>query len=99
MIFFGEPPKTSDPRGLVNEAIENFKNLISSLENHLQLSSRYEFVSQLTDIKSTYETIIKKDIDWFMTSRTEMDNDLLEMKENIVNPIRKVFEWYTKKDF
>ena len=49
--FFGEPPKTSDPRGLVNEAIENFKNLVSSLENHLQLSSRYEFVSQLTDIK------------------------------------------------
>ena len=71
---------------------------MSSLENHLQLISRYEFVSQLTDIKSTYETIIKKDIDWFMTSRTEMDHDLLEMK-NIVNPIRKVFEWCTKKIF
>ena len=35
--FFGEPPKTSDPRGLVNEAIENFKNLVSSLENHLSI--------------------------------------------------------------
>ena len=33
--FFGEPPRNSDPRGLVNEAIDNFKSLILSLENHL----------------------------------------------------------------
>ena len=97
--FFGEPPKTSDPRGLVNEAKENFKNLLSILDSHLQLRSRYEFLSQLVDIKSNYETIIIKDIDWFMTSRTDMDNDLLDLKENIVDPIQKFFNGPQQKIF
>ena len=34
-----------------------------------------------------------------MTSRTEMDNDLLEMKENIVNPIEKFLNGAQRKIF
>ena len=34
-----------------------------------------------------------------MTSRTEMDHDLLEMKENIVNPIEKFLNGTQRKIF
>ena len=32
-----------------------------------------------------------------MTSRTDMDNDLLDLKENIVDPIQKFFNGRNKR--
>ena len=89
--FFGAPPRSSDPRGLAEEAKEGFTNLMSDLDSLLILKSRYGFLSQLDGIKGTYQSIISKNIDWFIIDRSEMDNGLFDIKEKTVDPIQRFF--------
>ena len=90
--FFDHPPESTDARGLANEITNGFKELSNKLANYLSQSSNIPFLNILTGVKNTLETASEKDFNWIINDLSSMQDELLDQKENIVDPIIKFME-------
>lgn len=90
--FFDHPPLSTDARGLTLEISNGFRELSIKLEQYLVQSSHIPFLAKLSDVKGTLDIASDKDFNWFLNDLSKMEDDLLDQKEKILDPIIKFME-------
>ena len=85
--FFTHQPAASDARGLSQETAAEFARLASKLETLQQLSSTFPFIVQLSSIQVAFEGYAKKDVDWFIAELPKISDDILDQKDDVLDPI------------
>jgi hypothetical protein len=84
--FFDDGAVPSDPTELARFGKEKLGAKRDEL-NALVSSSRYPFVSQLSDVVILLDQVIGKPVDWYLGDFDKAD-ELIEAKENLVDPIK-----------
>jgi hypothetical protein len=75
------------------EFIKNgFNELSIKLGQFIVQSTTFPFLNNLSDIKNTLETASQKDFNWIINDLSKMEDDLLNQKESLLDPIIKFME-------
>jgi hypothetical protein len=84
--FFDEGAVPSDPAELARFGKDKLAARRDEL-NALVASSRYPFVSQLSDVVILLDEVVGKQPDWYLSAFDKAD-ELLEAKEDLIDPIK-----------
>ncbi|MDV8002811.1 BREX system P-loop protein BrxC [Rhodococcus sp. IEGM 1408] len=95
--FFDEGTVPSDPAELARFGKEKLASRRDEL-NVLVSSSRYPFVSQLSGVVAQLDEVVGKQVDWYL-SEFDMADELLEAKEDLIDPIKSFLNGQQAKIF
>lgn len=87
--FFGSPIEGNDARVLGNEAGAAFGRLRDELRNLQVSQSRFPFLTALDDFSSKLSAVLGKPGDWYITDLPALADNLLDAKEDVLDPIRQ----------
>ena len=87
--FFDEPPKSSEARALGKETAAAFKNLLEELLPLSGQSAQFPFLASLNQVMDQFKKYGQKTYDWFLLELPPISEELLELKEKTLEPIRK----------
>lgn len=87
--FFGTPPSTSEVKALCKEVNSSFHGLIENLKSLALQFSHYPFFNALKGVSNKLEEFSCKQDYWYMTELIKHKDCLLEIKENVIEPIDK----------
>ena len=85
--FFTHQPSASDARGLSKETASEFERLAGKLADLHRSVGTFPFLDQLPAIQVALEGYAKKDVDWFISELPKMADDLLDQKDDVLEPI------------
>ena len=97
--FFDAPPQSSDAKELGKEtgvAIQELNNQLAPLAAQ---TSQYPFLNALAPVLEKLREISGKPYTWYLTEFVRQEDTLLEMKEGIIDPIRKFMKGPQKEIF
>lgn len=97
--FFTHQPAASDARGLSKETAAEFGKLAGKIATLHQLVGTFPFLDQLPPIQVALEGYTKKDVDWFLTDLPNLADDLLDQKDDVLDPIFSFMEGPQRKIF
>lgn len=84
--FFDEAAVPSDPTELAQFGKDKLAAKREEL-NELAGTSRYPFVSQLSDVVALLDVVVGRPIDWYLSEFDKAD-ELIEVKEDLIDPIK-----------
>jgi hypothetical protein len=84
--FFDEASAPNDPLELARHGADKLKGKLDELKATVT-GSKYPFVEQLSGPIGLLEQVVGKADDWYLTD-FNLGDDLLEAKENVVDPIQ-----------
>ena len=87
--FFDGPPSNSDAKALGYETADAFKDLHTKLSVLAGQSSIYPFLDELTEPITQIGSLGKKSFKFFLTEFEGQTEELLDMKEETLAPIRR----------
>ncbi|MEA2031174.1 MAG: BREX system P-loop protein BrxC [candidate division Zixibacteria bacterium] len=98
--FFDAPPKSGEAKSLGQETGEAFQKMIDDdLKPLLSRSDQYPFQSQLSTAIDQLKEISGKSYTWYLTELKQQADDLLDIKEKTLDPIRKFMSGSQKEIF
>ncbi|MFI6573592.1 BREX system P-loop protein BrxC [Nocardia fluminea] len=95
--FFDEGAVPSDPTELARFGKDKLAAKRDEL-NVLVSSSRYSFVSQLSDVVTMLDHTVGKPVDWYLSDFDKAD-ELREAKEELIDPIKSFLKGQQAKIF
>jgi hypothetical protein len=87
--FFDAPPAASEAKALGKETGTALQELIHQLSPLAAQASQYPFLNALTPVLQKLKELIGKPYTWYLTEFTRQEDALLEMKEGVLDPVRK----------
>lgn len=87
--FFDGPPRASEAKALGKETGIALQELMHQLAPLAAQASQYPFVTALTPVLETLKELSGKPYTWYLTELTRQEDALLDLKEGVVDPIRK----------
>lgn len=84
--FFDEGNAPKDPLELARHGADKLKGKLDELKATIS-GSKYAFIEQLSGPISLLEQVVGKRDDWYLSGFT-LGDDLLEAKENLIDPIQ-----------
>ena len=87
--FFDAPPRGSEAKALGKETGAALQELMHQLAPLAAQASKYPFLNALTPVLEKLEELTGKPYTWYLTELTRQEDDLLEIKENVIDPVRK----------
>ncbi len=87
--FFDAPPQANEAKGIALATGDALKKLMHDLTLLEAQSTQYPFLKALVQIIEKLKYIAGKPYDWYLTDLLKQENALLDMKEGIIDPIRK----------
>jgi hypothetical protein len=87
--FFDNPPAATDARSLGLETKNAFQTLAEEIKNLQRSQSHYRFLSSLSVPYSKVDNLSKKPYSYFFTELNPEAEELMEMKDQIISPIRR----------
>lgn len=87
--FFDSPPGANEARALGKDTGVGFKKLLDELIPIVDQVSQYPFLNVLIPAIDQIQELIGKPYTWYLTELRSLDDTLLDMKENLIDPIRK----------
>jgi len=87
--FFDAPPKSGDPKALGKEMIASFKELVKDLENLLSQKTSFPFLSDLEPPIEEIKHLTGKSYTYFFDSFSNDEDRLLDLKDDVIDPIRR----------
>ncbi|MDQ1250411.1 MAG: hypothetical protein QG597_4790, partial [Actinomycetota bacterium] len=85
--FFDEASPPKDPLELARHGSERLHARHAELQA-LSTGSKYPFVAQLAGPIALLEQVVGKPAEWYLTDFGGQRNDLMEAKENLIDPIQ-----------
>ncbi len=85
--FFDESSTPKDPLELARHGADKLKGKRDELKAKATAGSKYPFVAQLATPIDLLDQVTGKPDDWYLTD-FDLGNDLLEAKENFIDPIQ-----------
>lgn len=95
--FFDEQPKSQEAKALAKDTIEKFKELSDDLKKLVYQKEQFHFLSVLLPISEKIDQMTKKQYSYFLTSLSEIEDELLDSKDKLIAPI-KTFMAGSQKD-
>jgi len=87
--FFDGPAKATEAKSLARETADAFSALQHELaELHAQVG-QFPFLSVLAPVLTTLKETAAKNSSWFLTELPRQEDTLLDIKEQLIDPLRK----------
>lgn len=87
--FFDAPPHSSEAKALGKETGTALQELMHQLTPLAAQASHYPFLSALTPVLEKLKELTGKPYTWYLTELTRQEDALLDMKESVIDPVRK----------
>ena len=87
--FFDQPTATNEAKALGRETAEAFQKMRDDLVDLEGQSGQYPFLSALREPIRRLEELTNKRYTFFLTGLRDRENKLFEMKERILDPLRR----------
>ncbi|MCB1936159.1 MAG: BREX system P-loop protein BrxC [Nitrosomonas sp.] len=87
--FFDAPPTAGEAKALGKETGAAFQELMHQLSPLMAQSSQYPFLNALTSVIKNLKEVTGKPYTWYVTELGNQEDELLKIKESIIDPIRK----------
>jgi hypothetical protein len=87
--FFDAPPRSSEAKALGKETGTAFQALMHQLTPLAAQAGQYPFLNALTPVLEKLKELTGKPYTWFLTELTRQEDTLLDMKESVIDPVRK----------
>lgn len=87
--FFDEPPHANEAKALGTETAESFVSMCDDLRDLVAKASDYPFLSALIDPIDDFKILGKKSYKFFLTEFDGRRDQLLDLKEDVLDPIRR----------
>ncbi|WP_291442034.1 BREX system P-loop protein BrxC [Desulfovibrio sp.] len=87
--FFDAPPRSSEAKVLGKETGTALQELIHQLNPLEAQASQYPFLKALTPVIEKLKELTGKPYAWYLTELTRQEDALLNMKESVIDPVRK----------
>ena len=87
--FFDAPPKSGEPKALGKEVIASFKGLLQDLENLISQKTSFPFLSDLESPIEDIKNLTGKNYTHFFEAFSKDEDRLLDLKEDVIDPIRR----------
>lgn len=87
--FFDTPPHTSEAKALGKETGVSLQELLHQLSPLASQSTLYPFLNSLVPVLDKLKELIGKPYTWYLTELAREEDTLLDIKENIIDPVRK----------
>ncbi|MBE0434438.1 MAG: BREX system P-loop protein BrxC [Methylomicrobium sp.] len=97
--FFDNPPRASEAKALGSETAEAFQQLTQHLTALTNLVSQYPFLNALTPVLDKLKELNGKPYTWYLTELARQEDSLLDLKESVIDPIRKFMSGPQKSIF
>jgi hypothetical protein len=95
--FFDTPVQTSEVKALGKDTNTEFQKLTGKLEQIADQTDRFPFLKILEPVQEKLQKLCDKPYTWYLTELPKQSDDLLDMKENIIDPICKFMDGSQKK--
>ncbi|MGE4126403.1 MAG: BREX system P-loop protein BrxC, partial [Pusillimonas sp.] len=87
--FFDGPPSAGEAKALGKETLAAMQGLVHQLAPLLAQTAQYPFLVSLKPVHEKLQTLAAKPYTWYLTELSREEDDLLDMKESVIDPIRK----------
>jgi len=87
--FFDSPPRSSEAKALGKEAGEAFQDMYHDLDRRIAQVDQYPFLNALKPALVTLKEVAGKPYTWHLTELGKQEDQLLDLKEDVIDPIRK----------
>lgn len=87
--FFDEPPRASEAKALGKETGTAVQELLHQLTPLAAQVSQYPFLNALTPVIEKLKEIGDKPYTWYLTELVRQEDTLIDMKEGVIDPVRK----------
>jgi len=87
--FFDAPPRASEAKALGKETGTALQELMHQLTPLAAQASQYPFLNALTPVLEKLKELTGKPYTWYLTELTRQEDALLDMKERVIDPVRK----------
>ena len=87
--FFDAPPRASEAKALGRETGTALQDLMHQLTPLAAQASQYPFLNALTPVLEKLKELTGKPYTWYLTEVTRQEDALLDMKESVIDPVRK----------
>lgn len=87
--FFDAPPRSSEAKALGKETGAALQELMHQLNPLAAQASQYPFLNALTPVLEKLKELTGKPYTWYLTELTRQEDALLDMKESVIDPVRK----------
>jgi len=87
--FFDAPPRASEAKALGKETGTALQDLTHQLTPLAAQASQYPFLNALTPVLEKLKELTGKPYTWYLTELTRQEDALLDMKESVIDPVRK----------
>ena len=90
--FFNDPCEETDARSIVKNTKNRLNDLLSKLDDHYRIRSRYPFLSALKPVMDRFAGFVEQDFDYFLGADAASEFDgLLDLKESEIDPVTSFF--------
>lgn len=97
--FFDTPAGAGEAKALGKEAEAAFKQLHTDLNLLAAQVIQYPFLAALKPVLDTLKEVSDKPYTWHLTELARQEDDLLDLKEKVIDPIRKFMSGAQKDIF
>ena len=87
--FFDSLPRTNEAKALGKETGVALQEIIHQLTPLAAQSSQYPFLNALTPALEKLKELSGKPYAWYLTDLLRQEDELLDLKEKVIDPIRK----------
>jgi hypothetical protein len=87
--FFDSPPRANEAKALGKETGAALLEMLYQLEPLAAQSSRYPFLNALIPVIELLKGLSSKSYTWHITGLVSQEDTLLDLKEKVIDPIRK----------
>jgi len=87
--FFDSPPRSGEAKALGKETAIALQNLIHHIEPLASQATQFPFLKALTPVLEKLKEHNRKPYTWYLTNLLRQEDVLLDMKEQVIDPIRK----------
>ena len=97
--FFDAPPRASEAKAMGKETGTSLQELINQLSALEVQAPRYPFLNSLAPVLERLKELTDKPYTWYLTELTYQEDALLDMKESVIDPVRKFMSGPQKEIF
>ena len=87
--FFDAPPRSNEPKALGKETIVALQEMLHQLTPMAAQSALYPFLNALPPVIEKLKELSDKPYTWYLTEMLRQEDALLDLKEKVIDPVRK----------
>ncbi|NEX15944.1 MAG: BREX system P-loop protein BrxC [Halochromatium sp.] len=87
--FFDAPPSSNEAKALGKETNAKVQDLMTALDRLHTQADRYPFLNGLEPVLAKLKDLASKPYTWYLAEISREEDALLDMKEQLIDPVRK----------